>query len=134
MATSHWVQKKEKQKKMLRVEAEPWCLSKMDKYFYLPCVFGLACDVLWKLCVTFPINLLSLSKQRKDPTRARSKESTVEQLRPERTVEKNLKRFSFHRTLRVYNKCKGPLENTRLPAAFCLGTSTQPSQGRYTGS
>jgi len=39
----------------------------------------------------------------------------------------------FHRNLSL-QKCKRPLGNVRLPAAFCLGTSMEPSQERYTAS
>lgn len=81
-----------------------------------------------------PNHFLILNKQRKEPTRNKRK---VKHNRAVKTIKGHLRgtlKVLFHRTLRSLGKCKGLLENIRLPADFCLGISIQPSQERYTGS
>lgn len=79
-------------------QAGIWALMSLQDgqcYFSSICT----CSGMWghlEVVCDPPNNLLSLNKQEKDPIRARSKESTIEQLRPKRTMERNLKRFSFH--------------------------------------
>lgn len=77
---------------------------------------GVTCDP--------PNHFLLLNEQRKEPTRTKRKQST----------NRAVKTIKGQGTLKSLGKCEGPLENIRLPAAFCLGVSFQPSQERYTGS